>query len=225
VRLQRARKDLGENWGEEVKTAKDGLVDSRVAKALAHPLRARVLSILNERVASPNQMAEALGEPLGNVSYHVKALVDLECIELVSTAPRRGAVEHFYRAIVRPYFSDRDWNRLPRSLRQAISDVGLQLIWDDVADAVESGSFEAREDRHLTRHPLALDERGWSELNEVLADLFEQAVRIESESAARLAETGDEGVSTKLAVLHFESAPPAGSERATAREEATSPAK
>ena len=37
---------------------KDGLVDPRVAKALAHPLRAHVLAILNERVASPNEMSE-----------------------------------------------------------------------------------------------------------------------------------------------------------------------
>jgi DNA-binding transcriptional ArsR family regulator len=184
---------------------KDGLVDQRVAKALAHPLRARILVILNERVASPNQMAEQLGEPLGNVSYHVKALVELECIELVSTTPRRGAVEHFYRAIQRPYFSERDWSRMPKSARQAISDAGLQLIWDDVVAAVEGGSFEARDDRHLTRSPLVLDERGWTELNELLADVFEEAVKIEAASAARLAKSGEDGISTSLAVMHFES--------------------
>ena len=184
---------------------KDGLVDPRVAKALSHPLRAHVLTILNERVASPNQMSEELGEPLGNVSYHVKALLELQCIELVSTTPRRGAVEHFYRAIERPYFSDRDWSRLPRSLRRAISDVGLQLIWDDVADAIEAGSFEARTDRHLSRYPLVLDEQGWTELGKILADLFDETVRIESESASRLAESGEEGFNAKLAVLAFES--------------------
>ena len=184
---------------------KDGLVDPRVAKALSHPLRAHVLTILNERVASPNQMSEELGEPLGNVSYHVKALLELQCIELVSTTPRRGAVEHFYRAIERPYFSDRDWGRLPRSLRRAISDVGLQLIWDDVADAIEAGSFEARTDRHLSRYPLVLDEQGWKELGKVLTDLFDETVRIESESASRLADSGEEGFNAKLAVLAFES--------------------
>jgi DNA-binding transcriptional ArsR family regulator len=188
-----------------VSSKKDGLVDPRVAKALSHPLRAHVLTILNERVASPNQMSEELGEPLGNVSYHVKALLELQCIELVSTTPRRGAVEHFYRAIERPYFSDRDWSRLPRSLRRAISDVGLQLIWDDVADAIEAGSFEARTDRHLSRYPLVLDEQGWSELGKVLADVFDETVRIESESASRLAESGEEGFNAKLAVLAFES--------------------
>jgi len=184
---------------------KDALVDTRVAKALAHPLRAHVLAILNDRVASPNQMAEELGEPLGNVSYHVKALLELECIELVSTTPRRGAVEHFYRALTRPYFSDRDWTRLPRSLRQSISDVGLQLIWDDVADAIEKGSFESRDDRYLSRAPLVLDERGWEAVTELLSDLFEKTMQIEAESAGRLAEGGDESIATRLVVMHFES--------------------
>ncbi|MBN1607680.1 MAG: helix-turn-helix transcriptional regulator [Polyangiaceae bacterium] len=184
---------------------KDGLVDPRVAKALSHPLRAHVLTILNERVASPNQMSEALGEPLGNVSYHVKALLDLECIELVSTTPRRGAVEHFYRAIERPYFSDRDWSRLPKSLRRAISDVGLQLIWDDVTESVESGTFESRTDRNLSRYPLVLDEQGWEELGSLLAGIFDETVRIESESASRLADSGEDGFNAKLVVMSFES--------------------
>ena len=50
----------------------------------------------------------------------------------MDTAQRRGAIEHYYRAIVRPFFSDRDWKRLPRSGRQAISDSILQIVWDDV---------------------------------------------------------------------------------------------
>jgi DNA-binding transcriptional ArsR family regulator len=182
---------------------RQALVDQRVAKALSHPLRAHVLAILNERVASPNDMAEQLGEPLGNVSYHVKALVELDCIELVSTRPRRGAVEHFYRAIARPYFSDRDWSRLPRSIRQAISDVGLQLIWDDVADSIEGGAFEARNDRILGRVPLVLDERGWGELHGLVAELLERTVQIEADSAARLAESGEHGMATKLVMMQF----------------------
>ena len=206
-------------------TKKDGLVDPRVAKALSHPLRAHVLTILNERVASPNSMAEELGEPLGNVSYHVKALLDLECIELVSTTPRRGAVEHFYRAIERPYFSDRDWSRLPKSLRRAITDVGLQLIWDDVTESVEAGTFESRTDRHLSRYPLVLDEEGWEELGKLLTGIFDETVRIESESASRLAESGEDGISAKLVVMSFESPEAKSDKPAKKRKKAKSAAR
>ena len=114
------------------------LVDPRIAKALSHPMRARILVILNERVASPNEIAEMIDERLPNVSYHVRALLDLDCIELVDTAQRRGAIEHYYRAVVRPFFSDRDWKRIPRSARQAISTRRFQ-IWDDVVRRVKAG--------------------------------------------------------------------------------------
>ena len=89
-------------------------------------------------MASPNEIAGLLDERLPNVSYHVRALVDLECIELVRTAQRRGAIEHYYRAFKRPFFSDRDWKRLPRSARQVLADLGLQMIWDDVSQSIEA---------------------------------------------------------------------------------------
>lgn len=183
-----------------------GLVDERLAKALSHPLRAHVLGILNEQVASPNEIAEMLGERLPNVSYHVRALADLECIELVRTAQRRGAIEHYYRALKRPFFSDRDWKRLPRSARQAMSDVALQMIWEDVSTAIEHDTFEGRPDRYLTRSPLVLDEEGWTELNDALGQMLELAERIGAQSAQRIAESQGSGIPTKLVLMHFESA-------------------
>ena len=86
-------------------TSKDATIDRRLIKALGHPVRVRALEVLNERVASPSQLAKDLGEPLGNVAYHVKILEENDAIELVRTAPVRGALEHFYRAKVRPWFS------------------------------------------------------------------------------------------------------------------------
>src|ERR1700750_1870071 len=75
--------------------------EARIAKALAHPLRARLLHRLGERVASPGDPALELGAPLGVVSYHVRMLRDYDCVELVRTEPRRGALQHFYRATAR----------------------------------------------------------------------------------------------------------------------------
>ena len=74
------------------------LRSSEAAKAVGHPLRARILEALAGEPRSPNELAVEFGEPLGNVSYHVLVLRDLGIIELVETAPRRGAVEHYYRA-------------------------------------------------------------------------------------------------------------------------------
>ena len=80
--------------------------EARIAKALAHPLRARILQRLGERVASPGDLAVELGAPLGVLSYHVRMLRDYDCVELVRTEPRRGALQHFYRATQRLYFDE-----------------------------------------------------------------------------------------------------------------------
>jgi DNA-binding transcriptional ArsR family regulator len=72
-----------------------------IAQALAHPLRARALAILVERTASPKELARELSVPLTHISYHVRTLAELGVIRLERTTPRRGAVEHHYRATVR----------------------------------------------------------------------------------------------------------------------------
>ena len=180
------------------------LVDPRIAKALSHPMRARILMILNEQVASPNEIAGMIEERLPNVSYHVRALEELECIELVSTAQRRGAIEHYYRAVVRPFFSDRDWKRLPRSGRQAISDSILRIIWDEVSTAIEAGTFEGRPDRHLSHSRVALDREGWVEMTKLLAGTLAEAEKIASRSGARLKKSEQQAIPTAVAMMQFE---------------------
>jgi DNA-binding transcriptional ArsR family regulator len=183
------------------------VVDQRVVKALAHPLRSRLLAILNERVASPNELAGELGESLGVVAYHVRILADIKAVELVDTAQRRGATEHYYRATMRPFFVGRDWTRLPESLRRSISDSTLALIFEDVSKAVENGAFDSRPDRHLSRAPLVLDEEGWQEIADMLAHLLHRSLEIQAESADRLAKEGAEGFATKLELMHFPAVP------------------
>ena len=180
------------------------LVDPRIAKALSHPMRARILAILNERVASPNEIAEMIDERLPNVSYHVRALLDLGCIELVDTAQRRGAIEHYYRAVVRPFFTESDWKRIPKSGRQAISDTLLHGIWDDVSGAIEAGAFDSRTDRHLAHTPMLLDEQGWSELARLMTRTLGEVEKIQSQSARRLKKSEDAGVPTSVVLMQFE---------------------
>jgi DNA-binding transcriptional ArsR family regulator len=180
------------------------LVDPRIAKALSHPMRARILGILDERVASPNEIAETIDERLPNVSYHVRALLDLGCIELVDTAQRRGAIEHYYRAVVRPFFSDRDWKRLPRTGRHAISGAALKIIWEDVAEALQAGTFENRSDRHLSHNDVTLDEQGWREVGKLLNSMIGDVQKIASESAKRLKSADEEGIPATVVAMQFE---------------------
>jgi DNA-binding transcriptional ArsR family regulator len=188
----------------QTRTSPEGITQ-QLAKALAHPLRVRILTSLHKGISSPNQLAQELGEPLGNVSYHVKTLLEFDCVELVKTEPRRGAVEHFYRATERAFFSDSDWEKIPASARKGISGAVLEMIGQDSTEALVAGTIDARSDSHVSRTPLVLDEKGWSELNGLLGETVEKAVKIQEESAARLADSKEDGIETKLALLHFES--------------------
>ncbi len=187
----------------QTKTSPEGITQ-QLAKALAHPLRVRILSSLHKGVSSPNQLSQELGEPLGNVSYHVKTLLEYDCVELVKTEPRRGAVEHFYRATERAFFSASDWEKIPASARKGISGSILETIGKDATEALISGSIDARSDSQISRTPLTLDEQGWEEVTNLLADTLNRANEIQEESASRLTEEKTKAVDSKLAILHFE---------------------
>jgi DNA-binding transcriptional ArsR family regulator len=183
-----------------------GAVDQRVVRALGHPVRVQALVILNERVASPNEIAKELGESVGHVSYHIKVLKECECIELVDTAPRRGAMEHYYRATDRAFLSSDEWAALPASLRPGISASGIENIFKDVSAAVDGGTFDKRVNRHLSWTPILIDERGWDELQEALDEMLEKVFEIQSASAGRLVAEDAAGIPVSVAMLGFEAA-------------------
>src|SRR6201992_1060482 len=80
-------------------------METTLASIVAHPTRARAFTILNERTASPVEIAQEIGKDVGHVGSHVRKLLQLDLVELVDERPVRGAVEHFYRATVRSYVS------------------------------------------------------------------------------------------------------------------------
>lgn len=185
------------------RTSPEGITQ-QLAKALAHPLRVRILSSLHKGISSPNQLAQELGEPLGNVSYHVKTLLEYDCVELVKTEPRRGAVEHFYRATDKAFLSDSDWAKIPASARKGISGSILESIGQSATEAMAEGTLDARSDSHLSDTPLQLDKQGWKELNKVLTETVDKATAIQKEAVKRMGKEKDKAIQTKLAIMHFE---------------------
>jgi predicted transcriptional regulator len=75
--------------------------DNDLLVALRHPLRRGILRRMDGKEAiSPRELANALHQPLSNVSYHVRVLADCTAISLVKTKPVRGSMQHFYRSAV-----------------------------------------------------------------------------------------------------------------------------
>lgn len=186
-----------------------GALDSTLGAIVAHPLRSRCLTILSDRTASPTELANELGEEVGNVSYHVKQLLKMEVVELVSERPVRGAVEHFYRAIKRPFVSDDEYLNLTLEERLRFARLILQFSVADAATAIETTTFGQRHDHHVTRLPILVDEEGWKELGKIYGEAFQQTIEVEAASAERMSQSKDDsGIPARVVAMFFEMPPP-----------------
>ncbi|GAA1702371.1 ArsR/SmtB family transcription factor [Fodinicola feengrottensis] len=75
------------------------LRDPAQFKALGHPLRHRLLTVLRQRPATLAQLATALGSTKGTVGYHVNVLTDAGLLEVATTRQVRGGTERYYRLV------------------------------------------------------------------------------------------------------------------------------
>lgn len=176
----------------------------QLVKALNHPVRVKALTILTDRVASPTEISNEIGVPLSHVSYHVRVLDELGLIEIVGEEPVRGAVKHFYKAVERPILDTAEWERLSPHVRTAVSAYALETILKDAAKSLSAGVFDSREERHLTRTPLLLDEQGWRKVNAILLEAWEAVVDEHAASTARMNDSDEEAIQAIAAIACFE---------------------
>jgi DNA-binding transcriptional ArsR family regulator len=189
-------------------------IDQRLVQALAHPLRVQILEVLSERVASPNRLSKELDTGLTHVAYHTRALKKCGCLDLVDTATRRGATEHFYKASPGSFVGARAWRKVPRSVLGGVSAATLQTFLDKAIAALEAGTLEGRKDTILRWMPLLLDQTGWDEVVAIMEEATNLALAAHRRSQDRLAASGGRGaISTVVGMASFETAGSIAGER------------
>lgn len=159
--------------------------DPRLVKALAHPLRVRILGLLESRVMTPKQIASELGLRLENVSYHVRILRDFGFIKLERKKQVRGAVEHHYKAVPRPRMTTQAWTDLPAVVQDAMTSANLSQLVQLISSAAEQGAF-ARAETQLTHRYLVVDGLGYTEASLAVTELLKELAKIERDSAHRI---------------------------------------
>ena len=179
--------------------------DPRVIKALTHPLRIEILRSLEERTASPSELADEIGAPLGNVSYHVRQLHGLGLIKLVKKTPRRGAIEHHYKALAQAPISDEAWAGQPGLVKESVVGTSLGELGKDVNAAVAGGGFK-RPEAQLVREDLVLDDKGFQDVAKELARVTERLTKIRDDAGRRVEKSGGEGARANVALMLFETA-------------------
>jgi DNA-binding transcriptional ArsR family regulator len=73
-------------------------------RALADPLRTRLLELVLERAATVTEMAQAVDRPKSTVAYHVNLLVDAGLFRVVRTRRVRAIEERFYGRVARTLY-------------------------------------------------------------------------------------------------------------------------
>jgi DNA-binding transcriptional ArsR family regulator len=191
-----------------VSKAVQDIDDPRLVKALAHPIRVRMLGILEHRTATPKELAAELGLPLENTSYHVRTLKKYGFIRLERKRQVRGAIEHHYRAVARPRVTAKAWEQMPESLRQAMSAANISQLSELVNRGVAQGKF-SRPESHMQRMPYALDEQGFGEASAILTEALERITEVERSAKQRVAKGETDPVPAVAAVLLFDRPDPA----------------
>ncbi|MDX6603243.1 MAG: hypothetical protein QOF13_2445 [Solirubrobacterales bacterium] len=183
------------------------MIDRRLIHLASDPVRLQALNFLNERSAGASEVAEALEVSESTAGRHLDELHDAGMIEVVGEVLNRGAVEPHYRALVRTLWDDEEWATFSDEEQRRLTTWIIDMIDADARDAVEQGTFTARQDAHGSRTIPQVDEQGWKDLCRIHADALQAVFAVEAASAERLAESGEAGFPALSAMLCCELPP------------------
>src|SRR5918995_3730938 len=80
------------------------LTEPAQVKAISHPLRTTLLSLLHERAATVTELAIAVGRPKSTVAHHVRVLTEAGLLQIVRTRRVRAIEERFYGRTARMFY-------------------------------------------------------------------------------------------------------------------------
>lgn len=202
-----------EGRGQKEVAPRDGGGQTKRLIAMSHPLRARILRLLVERgILSPAELSRELQADLRGVSYHVRRLEELQCVELVETRPVRGALEHFYRATERPMIDTDEFEEIDPIMVEDLVLHTFQRMIDDFVASREAKMVGFDRHLHLSRTPLIVDEEGFEEAMETYEKCRLEMSEIERRSAQRRSSSGAPGIPV-CASLSFYKVPPSSLDR------------
>lgn len=183
------------------------LTDPRLAAATSHPTRVHVLSVLNGRRDTIQSIATELGVDPRHVGYHMKKLLELDCVELVGTDTTiRGgaAVQNEYTATRRPVLEDDAWEQLDDKTKRGITVTLMRLVSSEVDDAMESGTFYEPDDNHISRTPMTVDDEGWEETKDLLDRTSEKLLDIQERCTEREASEPTNALTIRVMMMQFQ---------------------
>lgn len=178
-------------------------IEERLQYALSHRTRVYVLTLLNEGTYSPEELGAIIGEPTNNIAHHIRELRDAGAIELAKTEQVRNTLQHYYRAVKMPFYSDEEMASMSPEQRQATIGLTLQCLMAEMMAAFWAGKMEGDPSLWLAWRWFNVDEQGRQELADEQARWWKRAQEIEAEAANRRAQSGEDARSVIVALMGF----------------------
>jgi DNA-binding transcriptional ArsR family regulator len=178
-------------------------VEDAISYSVGHRIRIEILAILNEGVHTPEELARLVHQPLSKVGPHIKELVDDGSIELARIEQVRNTVQHYYRAIEVPFYSDEEVAAMPPEAKQALAGVTLQAIMAEALAAFWAGKMVDDPRLWLSWRWFNVDSQGRGDIADELAGSWARVQEIEAESAARCVESGESTTSVIVTSLGY----------------------
>lgn len=182
----------------------------RLSVVLSDPLRLKIVTELFMREMSPKQFfREFGGGSVSRVARHFETLAKHRWLRCVSKkgpgGERFGAVESFYRARELVILDDEVWEKLPYLIRAELSSTTFMQFTERVVEAMQTGTFDARPDRHFTWTPILLDQIGWERITVALNAVFKSLCEEQDDARIRAQDSGEERFLVTVMLGGFES--------------------
>jgi AcrR family transcriptional regulator len=195
-----SRREVG-RWNA---TAGAGAIPFRTP---TRPTVPSVLFFLEKRAATPRQIAAEIGDNPAVVASYLKDLASIGAVE--AEGEEHGEVLYRSPSAIHKLsmVSYQQAAMMSPEERSDLTRRAWEAIAKDVDASRQSGIFDSRLDRYLTRTPLALDETGWRELTDLHEEMLHAGFEIQARSTQRLKDTKEKPIEVRSVQLAFEAKP------------------
>jgi DNA-binding transcriptional ArsR family regulator len=179
-------------------------IEEVIAYALGHRIRVYVLTILNEGTYTPDEIAQIIGEPLNNVSHHIRELLDAGSIELAKTKRVRNTNQHYYRAVEMPFYSTEEVEAMTSQQRKVTAGLTLQCMMAEAMSAFWAGKLHDDPRVWLAWRWYNVDDEGRQDIAEEQERFWSRMQEIEAEATNRRVKSGEDATSIVVSQMAFE---------------------
>lgn len=186
------------------KRRRRGAPGKKRSKVQPFKLRIRIVAECHLREVTPKEIAVEEDLEPGTVQYYFTKLEEENWIHVHRREPVQGGMRQFYVADRLKLITHEEFEEMNEEERFETSEGVLMHYLGICKEALRAKTLDARPDSHLSHTPMALDQKGWEDIQSEMADWLKRSLEIKVEAEMRLRESGSEPIPTLIHLGGFE---------------------